>query len=77
LGRRRDRYNGGMNNSPPEPGLALPLIGAAVFCYLALLARSAWKQGEIRQFAVSLGVVVGLLGALAAIVALYIAWQGG
>lgn len=39
--------------------------GALAVLYLVLLARSAWKQGELRQFAWSLLVVAGLLGALA------------
>lgn len=40
--------------------------------YLMLLARSAWKQGEFRQFLWSLAVVAGLIAALAAITAVVI-----
>ena len=51
-----------------------PLQGAAlaVTVYLALLARSAWKQGELRKFAVSLGIVAGLIGFLVAVTAIFI-----
>lgn len=51
----------------------LPIVGAAILGYLLLLARSAWKQGELRQFAVSLAVLAALLAALAAIAAVTIA----
>lgn len=44
--------------------------------YLALLARSAWKQGEFRQFLVSLAVVFALCAVLAGIVAAVI-WIDG
>jgi hypothetical protein len=55
---------------------ALEGIGLAVMAYLALLARSAWKQGEIRQFITSCLVLVLLFGVLAAIVAAYTWWRG-
>lgn len=51
----------------------LPIIGAAILGYLLLLARSAWKQGELRQFAISLAVLAALLAALTAIAAITIA----
>lgn len=47
------------------------LIGF-VALYLALLARSAWKQGELAQFLRSLCIVIGLVGGIAAFVALWI-----
>jgi len=51
-------------------------IGLAVAAYLALLARSAWKQGEMRQFMMSCLVLILLLGSLAAVIAGYIWWMG-
>ena len=44
-------------------------IGLFVAGYLLLLARSAWKQGEIRQFLVSLAIVLVMLGTISGIVA--------
>ena len=41
--------------------MALKGLIAAILVYLALLARSAWKQGELPQFLRALGLVV-LLG---------------
>ena len=54
-----------------------PLQGAALAAavWLALLARSAWKQGEMRQFLVSLGIVAALIGAIAAVTAAFIWWD--
>lgn len=37
-------------------------IGGAVLLYLLLLARSAWKQGEFRQFLWGMVIVAGLIG---------------
>lgn len=37
------------------------LMGMAVLAYLLATGRSAWKQGELRQFLGSLGVVVILV----------------
>jgi len=54
---------------------ALQGIGLAVAVYLALLARSAWKQGEMRQFLMSCLVLILLFGVLAAIIAAYAWWQ--
>jgi len=54
---------------------ALQGIGLAVAVYLALLARSAWKQGEMRQFLTSCLVLILLFGVLAAIIAAYAWWQ--
>jgi hypothetical protein len=44
---------------------AWQFMGAIVAGYLLLLARSAWKQGEFRQFLRSL-VIVAILCALIA-----------
>jgi hypothetical protein len=55
---------------------ALEGIGLAVTAYLAVLARSAWKQGEMRQFIMSCLVLVLLFGVLAAIIAAYTWWRG-
>jgi len=41
------------------------MIGAAAAGYLLLLARSAWKQGEMRQFLRSLAIVAALCALLA------------
>ncbi|HEV7372331.1 hypothetical protein [Arenibaculum sp.] len=48
-------------------------IALAVAAYLLLLARSAWRQGELPQFLWSLALVTALLGAVAAVVAAAIA----
>lgn len=44
---------------------AVQTVGLVAAAYLALLARSAWKQGEFRQFLASLLVVAALIGAIA------------
>lgn len=46
------------------------LIGVGL--YLLLLARSAWKQGELKQFLRSLVVVIILVAGIAGIVAAWI-----
>lgn len=51
------------------------LMGLAVVSYLGLLARSAWIQGEFRQFLRSLLIVMVLVGAIAGIVALAMALE--
>lgn len=67
---------GGANSSFGSTGIVgmspLEGIGWIVGLYLALLARSAWKQGELRQFATSLAVVMALGAVIAAAVAFYI-----
>ena len=55
---------------------ALQGIGLAVAAYLALLARSAWKQGELRQFMMSCLVLILLFGTLTAVIAGYVWWHG-
>jgi hypothetical protein len=42
------------------------VIGGAIACYLVLVARSAWKQGELKQFLRSLGIVAALIGLVVA-----------
>lgn len=44
-------------------------LGLLIALYLLLLARSARKQGEMRQFLISLAIVGGLFTIIAAIVA--------
>lgn len=44
------------------------LAGLMALAYLLLLARSAWKQGEFRQFLWSLAIVAAIVGAIAAAV---------
>jgi hypothetical protein len=51
-------------------------LGAMAALYLVLLARSAWKQGELVQFARSLAIVAGLGAVLAAVVWTWIALDG-
>lgn len=48
--------------------------GIALFiaAYLALLARSAWKQNELPQFLRSLGVVAMLIAAIAVVTWTYL-----
>ena len=43
------------------------LHGIALFvaAYLLLLARNAWKQGELAQFLRALGMVLGFLALIA------------
>jgi len=48
------------------------VIGALIAGYLLLLARSAWKQGELMQFLRALVIVAVLLLAVGGIVALWI-----
>ncbi len=52
-------------------------VGVFIAVYLLLVGRSAWKQGELRQFAVSLGVVAVLAAAVVAVVLLYDRLAGG
>jgi hypothetical protein len=44
------------------------IAGLMALAYLLLLARSAWKQGEFRQFLWSLAIVAAIIGVLAAVV---------
>lgn len=46
-------------------------VGLFALTYILLLARSAWKQGEMRQFVWSLGAFCVLAALLAAVIALY------
>jgi hypothetical protein len=66
---------GHFGHTPAAGMTALQGIGIAMAVYVALLARSAWKQGEIRQFLMSCLVLIALFGALAAIVAAYAYWD--
>jgi hypothetical protein len=47
-------------------------IGLFLAGYILLLARSAWVQGELRQFLLSLAVIGGLAGAIGLVV---LAWS--
>ena len=42
--------------------------GLFLIAYVLLLARSAWKQGELRQYLASLAMAAALLATIAAIV---------
>ena len=46
-------------------------LGVAVLVYLALLARRAWIEGELRKFLLGLVFVVALVAVLAGLVGLY------
>jgi hypothetical protein len=46
-------------------------IGLFLAGYILLLARSAWIQGELKQFLLSLAVLAALAGAVALVVLLY------
>lgn len=52
------------------------IAGLMALAYLLLLARSAWKQGELRQFLWSLAIVAGIVGVIAAVVGLAV-WKNG
>jgi hypothetical protein len=52
-------------------------IGIGVALYLLLLARSAWKQGEMKQFLWGLGIVVGLVAFIGGVIWAWIAVKGG
>ncbi|WP_431859942.1 hypothetical protein [Azospirillum sp.] len=51
------------------------VAGAMALAYLLLLARSAWKQGELRQFLWSLAILAGVVAVIAAVVAAAV-WMG-
>ena len=51
-------------------------IGVGVLVYLALLARAAARQGELKRFLFSLAIVLALIATLAGITGLYI-WLFG
>ena len=50
-------------------------LGAFIAITLLLMARAAWRQGEIRHFLLGLAVVAGLLVAVFGTVEL-VAWLG-
>lgn len=52
------------------------IIVAAMAGYLVLLGRSAWKQGEFRQYLRSLAIVAILCALLAGAVALAMLMDG-
>ncbi|MFY8095049.1 MAG: hypothetical protein ACOVN0_16340 [Niveispirillum sp.] len=52
-------------------------IGGGVILYLLLLARSAWKQGEFKQFLWGLVIVAGLIGFIGGIIWAWIKLSGG
>lgn len=51
-------------------------IGGGVVLYLLLLARSAWKQGEFKQFLWGLAIVAGLIGFIGGVIWAWIAIKG-
>jgi len=55
---------------------ALAVGALASLAYLLMLAHSAWKQGEIRKFVISLLILIGLCTALSGIVAIAIYTDG-
>jgi hypothetical protein len=52
------------------------LVVGGVVLYLVLLARSAWKQGEFKQFLWGIVIVTGLLVAVAGIIWAWIVLGG-
>ncbi len=46
--------------------LVWKITGLLALAYLLLLARSAWKQGEIRQYLWSLAIIAGILAFITA-----------
>jgi len=52
-------------------------IGIGVLLYLLLLARSAWKQGEFKQFLWGMVIVAGLMGFVGGVIWAWIAVAGG
>lgn len=53
------------------------LVIGGVALYLLLLARSAWKQGEFKQFLWGIVIVTGLLAAIAGVIWAWISLGGG
>lgn len=51
------------------------VAGVMALAYLLLLARSAWKQGELRQFLWSLAILAGIVAVITAVVAAAV-WMG-
>lgn len=51
-------------------------VAAAIVLYLLLLARSAWKQGEFKQFLWGLAIVAGLMAFIGAVIWAWVAWRG-
>lgn len=74
IGRNCARDETSENPAGRKPAGMTPLQGIGLFvaAYLALLARSAWKQGEIRQFLMSWLILATLFASLAAVIATYI-----
>lgn len=54
----------------------LAFIGLAMLGYLLLLARSAWKQGQLKQFFVSLAILAVVGGAITGVVAIAVYFDG-
>lgn len=52
------------------------MVGGAVLLYLLLLARSAWKQGEFKQFLWGLVIVIGIIGIIGGVIWGWIALKG-
>lgn len=52
-------------------------IGGGVLLYLLLLARSAWKQGEFKQFLWGLLIVAGLIGFIGGVIWVWITIKTG
>ncbi len=52
-------------------------IGIGVLLYLLLLARSAWKQGEFKQFLWGMVIVAGLIGFVGGVIWAWITVASG
>lgn len=52
-------------------------IAIGVLLYLLLLARSAWKQGEFKQFLWGIVIVAGLIGFVGGVIWAWITIASG
>lgn len=52
------------------------LVGGAILLYLLLLARSAWKQGEFKQYLWGLVIVIGIIGFIGLVIWGWVALKG-
>lgn len=52
------------------------LVVGGVVLYLLLLARSAWKQGEFKQFLWGIAIVIGLIATIGGIIWAWISLGG-
>jgi len=51
-------------------------VSLFILAYILLLTRSAWKQGEMRQFLLSMAAFGGLAIVVAAVIGLFVVLGG-